>query len=48
VATSPVRLIKLTHWEIRRMSDATVDRIKELVAARQRSDPSAGSASLDD
>jgi CRP-like cAMP-binding protein len=47
VATSPMRLIKLTHWEIRRMSDATVDRIKELVAARQRPDPNAGAGSLD-
>ena len=35
IATSPMRLIKLTHWEIRRMSDATVERIKELVRARR-------------
>ncbi|MGO9821515.1 MAG: cyclic nucleotide-binding domain-containing protein, partial [Solirubrobacteraceae bacterium] len=28
IATSPMRLIKLTHWEIRRMSDDTVERIK--------------------
>ena len=34
VATSPMRLIKLTHWEIRRMSDDTVERIKSLVLAR--------------
>jgi CRP/FNR family cyclic AMP-dependent transcriptional regulator len=37
IATSPMRLIKLTHWEIRRMSDATVARIKELVEARRQS-----------
>jgi CRP/FNR family transcriptional regulator, cyclic AMP receptor protein len=37
IATSPMRLIKLTHWEIRRMSDTTVARIKELVEARRQS-----------
>ena len=31
IATSPMRLIKLTHWEIRRMSDDTVDRIKATI-----------------
>jgi CRP/FNR family transcriptional regulator, cyclic AMP receptor protein len=36
IATSPMRLIKLTHWEIRRMSDETVDRIKELIRERQQ------------
>jgi CRP-like cAMP-binding protein len=44
IASSPMRLIKLTHWEIRRMSEATVDRIKELVRERRRSgvaDPAA-------
>ena len=44
IATSPMRLLKLTHWEIRRMSDATVDRIKELIEERRRSgiaDPAA-------
>lgn len=34
IATSPMRLLKLSHWEIRRMSDETVDRIKSLVLAR--------------
>ncbi len=29
IASSPMRLIKLTHWEIRRMSEETVNRIKE-------------------
>jgi CRP/FNR family transcriptional regulator, cyclic AMP receptor protein len=37
IASSPMRLIKLTHWEIRRMSDDTVDRIKALVEARRES-----------
>ena len=35
VATSPMRLIKLTHWEIRRMSDETVERIQEIVERRR-------------
>ena len=42
VATSPMRLIKLTHWEIRRMSEETVERIKEVVDQRAQagvSDP---------
>ncbi len=39
IATSPMRLIKLTHWEIRRMSTATVDRIKELIEGRKGGDP---------
>ena len=37
IATSPMRLIKLTHWEIRRMSDDTVRRIQELIGERRRS-----------
>ena len=42
IATSPMRLLKLTHWEIRRMSDETVDRIREVVDRRAQagvSDP---------
>src|ERR1700691_2528366 len=35
IATSPMRLLKLTHWEIRRMSDDTVNRIKAIVEQRQ-------------
>ena len=35
IATSPMRVLKLTHWEIRRMSDETLNRIKEIVAARR-------------
>jgi CRP/FNR family cyclic AMP-dependent transcriptional regulator len=37
IASSPMRLIKLTHWEIRRMSEGTVDRIKALIEARRES-----------
>lgn len=37
IASSPMRLIKLTHWEIRRMSEDTVNRIKELIEARRQS-----------
>jgi CRP-like cAMP-binding protein len=44
IATSPMRLVKLTHWEIRRMSDDTVNRIKELIEERREAgvaDPAA-------
>lgn len=44
IATSPMRVMKLTHWEVARMSDDTVDRIKEIVAQRQQAgvaDPAA-------
>ena len=34
IATSPMRLLKLTHWEIRRMSDETVERIRQVVDQR--------------
>jgi CRP-like cAMP-binding protein len=34
IATSPMRVIKLTHWEIRRMSADTIDRIKGIVNER--------------
>jgi len=36
VATSPMRVIKLTHWEVRRMSADTVDRIQQIVAERRQ------------
>jgi CRP/FNR family transcriptional regulator, cyclic AMP receptor protein len=36
IATSPMRLLKLTHWEIRRMSDDTVDRIKQTIEERRK------------
>ena len=34
IATSPMRVLKLTHWEIRRMSEDTVERIKQLIDER--------------
>jgi cAMP-dependent protein kinase regulator len=46
IATSPMRLIKLTHWEIRRMSEETVERIKAIVHERRQkgvADPAAKS-----
>jgi CRP-like cAMP-binding protein len=36
IATSPMRVMKLTHWEIRRMSEETLDRIKEIVQKRRQ------------
>ena len=36
IATSPMRLLKLTHWEIRRMSEDTLERIKQIVAKRRQ------------
>jgi CRP/FNR family transcriptional regulator, cyclic AMP receptor protein len=36
IASSPMRLIKLTHWEIRRMSEDTVNRIKQTIEERRR------------
>ncbi|HUJ34228.1 MAG TPA: cyclic nucleotide-binding domain-containing protein [Solirubrobacteraceae bacterium] len=36
IATSPMRVMKLTHWEIRRMSEDTLDRIKAIVAKRRQ------------
>jgi CRP/FNR family transcriptional regulator, cyclic AMP receptor protein len=37
IASSPMRLIKLTHWEIRRMSEDTVNRIKAMIGDRRES-----------
>ena len=36
IATSPMRVLKLTHWEIRRMSQDTLDRIKQIVEERRQ------------
>jgi CRP/FNR family cyclic AMP-dependent transcriptional regulator len=36
IATSPMRLIKLTHWEIRRMSEETLERIKATINERKQ------------
>jgi CRP/FNR family cyclic AMP-dependent transcriptional regulator len=35
IATSPMRVFKLTHWEIRRMSEETIDRIKQIINERR-------------
>jgi CRP/FNR family transcriptional regulator, cyclic AMP receptor protein len=35
IATSPMRVIKLTHWEIRRMSQDTIDRIEQTINERR-------------
>jgi CRP/FNR family transcriptional regulator, cyclic AMP receptor protein len=35
IATSPMRVMKLTHWEIRRMSDETIERIEKIVEKRR-------------
>ena len=36
IAASPMRVMKLTHWEIRRMSDDTIERIKQVIEKRQQ------------
>jgi CRP/FNR family transcriptional regulator, cyclic AMP receptor protein len=36
VATSPMRVIKLTHWEIRRMSQDTIERIQQIIRERKQ------------
>src|SRR5205085_10366965 len=36
IATSPMRVIKLTHWEIRRMSEETIERIEQIVQKRRQ------------
>ena len=36
IATSPMRVLKLTHWEIRRMSADTLSRIEEIVHKRRQ------------
>jgi CRP-like cAMP-binding protein len=46
IASSPMRLIKLTHWEIRRMSEETVKRIQQTIEERRR-DGVAGPADRD-
>jgi cAMP-dependent protein kinase regulator len=36
IATSPMRVVKLTHWEIRRMSDDTIERIEQIIEKRRQ------------
>ncbi len=38
VATSPMRLITLSKWDVRRISDEISEQLQQLVAQRQRSD----------
>jgi CRP-like cAMP-binding protein len=35
IATSPMLVIRLTHWEIRRMSQDTIDKIHGVIQERQ-------------
>jgi cAMP-dependent protein kinase regulator len=37
IATSPMRVMKLTHWEVKRMSDETVRRIEQIIQERRQS-----------
>ena len=36
IATSPMRVLKLTHWEVKRMSADTVKRIEEVIQERRQ------------
>jgi CRP-like cAMP-binding protein len=36
VATSPMMVLKLTHWEIRRMSKETVGKIEQIIEQRRQ------------
>jgi cAMP-dependent protein kinase regulator len=48
IATSPMRVMKLTHWEVKRMSDETVRRIEEIIKERRNAgdaDPAQGADS---
>ncbi len=35
IATSPMLVIRLTHWEVRRMSQETIDKIEGVIRDRQ-------------
>jgi CRP-like cAMP-binding protein len=37
VATSPMLVIRLTHWEVRRMSTETIDKIEGVIRERRAS-----------
>jgi CRP/FNR family cyclic AMP-dependent transcriptional regulator len=37
IATSPMRVVKLTHWEVKRMSDDTVKKIEKIIEERRQS-----------
>jgi cAMP-dependent protein kinase regulator len=40
VATSPMRLVKLTRWELKRLPDETVERLRGVIAERREADAS--------
>jgi CRP-like cAMP-binding protein len=40
VSTSPMRLVKLTHWDVRRLPAETRERLEQVVEERRASDPS--------
>jgi CRP/FNR family cyclic AMP-dependent transcriptional regulator len=37
IATSPMRVLKLTHWDVKRMSADTVKRIEQVIQERRQS-----------
>jgi CRP/FNR family transcriptional regulator, cyclic AMP receptor protein len=39
VSTSPMRLVKLTHWDVRRLPAETRERLEQVVQERRASDP---------
>jgi CRP/FNR family cyclic AMP-dependent transcriptional regulator len=39
VATSPIRMVKLTTWEIKRLTPETVTRLRELIDERRLAAP---------
>ena len=45
VATSPLRVVKLTSWDVKRLTPETIQRLRELVAARRAAVETGNSAS---
>ena len=45
VATSPLRVVKLTSWDVKRLTPETIQRLRELVAARRAAMETGHSAS---
>ena len=37
VAATPMRLVKLSQWEVKRLPEETVERLREIVRAREAS-----------
>ncbi|HEY2637030.1 MAG TPA: cyclic nucleotide-binding domain-containing protein [Solirubrobacteraceae bacterium] len=40
VSTSPMRLVKLTHWDVRRLPEETRRRLEDVVKERRAAEPS--------